>query len=76
MSGLNRRGPSGEGPMTGRRMGRCNPDNKRKKGDETLQNQDSELQGNSTIGCGKGRGQGFRNGFGRFLKLHHKGRNE
>lgn len=31
MSGLNRRGPSGEGPMTGRRMGRCNPDNKRKK---------------------------------------------
>ena len=25
MPGLNRLGPLGDGPMTGRRMGRCNP---------------------------------------------------
>ena len=36
MPGLNRRGPNGEGPMTGRRMGRCNPDNKGKIDDEIL----------------------------------------
>jgi hypothetical protein len=34
MSGLNRQGPNEEGPMTGRRMGECNPDDKGKMNDE------------------------------------------
>lgn len=39
MPGMNRKGPLGDGPMTGRKMGRCNPGNhteedrpKRKRG--------------------------------------------
>lgn len=31
MPGLNRTGPFGEGPKTGRGLGRCNPDNKGKE---------------------------------------------
>ena len=34
MPGFNRSGPHGEGPMTGRRMGRCNPNHERKTKDE------------------------------------------
>ena len=60
MPGLNRQGPQGEGPMTGRRMGRCNPDNKGKTDDEILQNKDSALEKELGTGCGFGfaRGQG------------------
>jgi len=45
MPGLNRRGPNGEGPMTGRRAGRCNPDNKGKTDDEILQSRNETNQG-------------------------------
>ncbi len=34
MSGLNQTGPVGQGPMTGRRMGQCNPDTKGKTNDD------------------------------------------
>ena len=34
MPGLNRSGPQGDGPMTGRRMGRCNPSRIGKTDDE------------------------------------------
>lgn len=61
MPGLNRRGPQGEGPMTGRRMGRCNPDNNGKTDEEMLQNKDSSLE----PGQGLGRGLGFARGQGR-----------
>ncbi len=66
MPGLNRRGPQGEGPMTGRRMGRCNPDNKGKTDDEILQNKDPLPEQGLGMGCGFGfaRGQG---GHGRGL---------
>jgi hypothetical protein len=37
MPGLNRRGPNGEGAMTGRRQGRCNPENKGKNGRRHLE---------------------------------------
>ncbi len=60
MPGLNRRGPQGEGPMTGRRMGRCNPENKGKTDDEILQNRDSSI----TPAQGTGRGLGLGRGFG------------
>ncbi|MDP3913756.1 MAG: DUF5320 domain-containing protein [Bacteroidota bacterium] len=60
MPGLNRRGPMGEGPMTGRKMGQCNPDNKGKTDDEILQNRSSSLE----PGRGMGRGQGLGSGLG------------
>lgn len=58
MPGLNRRGPNGNGPMTGRRMGRCNPDNKGKTDDEILQNRDSSLEPEQGMGHGFGLGRG------------------
>jgi len=36
MPGLNSRGPLGEGPMTGRGMGHCNPESKGTYSDEIL----------------------------------------
>jgi hypothetical protein len=36
MPGLNRKGPLGEGPRTGRGLGRCNPQNKGKTEEEIL----------------------------------------
>lgn len=59
MPGLNRRGPHGDGPMTGRKMGRCNPDNQGKTDDEILQNKDFSQE----LGQGMGRSFGF--GFAR-----------
>jgi hypothetical protein len=66
MPGLNRKGPQGEGAMTGRRMGRCNPDNNGKTDEEILQNKDSSLTSGQGMnhGLGLGRGQG---GLGRGL---------
>lgn len=60
MSGLNQTGPMGQGPKTGRGMGRCNPDNKGKTDDEILQNKDSSLEPGLGMGrrFGLGRGQG------------------
>ena len=66
MPGLNRKGPQGEGPMTGKRMGRCNPDNKGKTDDEILQNKDSSLEPSRGLGCGLGLGRG-QGGSGRGL---------
>ena len=34
MPGIDRTGPAGQGPMTGRRMGRCNPSQTGKTDDE------------------------------------------
>jgi hypothetical protein len=65
MPGLNRRGPLGEGPMTGRRMGRCNPDNKGKTDDQILQNRDSSLEPGQGRGRGLGLGRGQGLGLGR-----------
>lgn len=80
MPGLNRRGPNGEGSMTGRRMGRCNPDNKGKTDVEILQNRNPESQTNSPFGRGRGFGQGQGRGFGRglrrFLRMRFRGGNE
>jgi len=57
MPGLNRRGPNGEGAMTGKRMGRCNPDNKGKTDDEIIQNRNRITPGQGPLG-----NRGFRNG--------------
>ncbi|MGV8091237.1 MAG: DUF5320 family protein [Mangrovibacterium sp.] len=66
MSGLNRRGPEEQGPMTGRRMGRCNPENRGKADQVNPQNQMSFFQ------PGQGRGLGFRRGSGKGLR-HGRG---
>jgi len=57
MPGFDRQGPNGEGPMTGRKMGRCNPDNIDKPVSET------EVQDNS-FRFGRGRGRRFGKGLG------------
>ncbi len=71
MPGLNRKGPLGEGPRTGRGLGRCNPQNKGKTEEEILQ---SRMENNSNEeffygrdqqqGYGMGRRRGRGNGLG------------
>ncbi|NJK96090.1 MAG: DUF5320 domain-containing protein [Bacteroidales bacterium] len=68
MPGLNKKGPIGDGPMTGRRMGRCNPENRGKTDEEIMQSRDVESPGQGQIfghGLGRGRGRGFGRGLGR-----------
>jgi len=69
MSGLNHKGPTGQGPMTGRRIGRCT------NSGAILKNQPESGTGNETNftpedfirkGFGMGRGErGFDRGIGR-----------
>lgn len=69
MPGLNRKGPLGEGPMTGRKMGRCNPENRGKTDDEIIQNrilESSETKKGMGWGLRRGRGRGLGLGRGRF----------
>ncbi len=70
MPGLNRKGPNGEGAMTGRKMGRCNPTNKGKTDEEILQSRDAkssmpEIVPGRGLGQGQGRGLGRGQGLGR-----------
>lgn len=63
MPGFNRRGPQDGGAMTGRKMGRCNPDNKGKTEEEILQERDTQdpkpgLFHRLRIGFGKRKGLG------------------
>jgi hypothetical protein len=58
MPGLNQTGPVGQGPKTGRGMGRCNPVNKGKTDDEILLNKDSSLEPEQRLGRGSGMGRG------------------
>jgi len=52
MPGFNRTGPMGEGALTGRGLGRCNPKN---------ENQDDNItQADFRRGRGFGRGRGLR----------------
>ncbi len=67
MPSLNRKGPNGEGAMTGRRMGRCNPDNKGKTDNEILQTRTSLPPDNQAGNDGQGRGHGRGLGLGRGL---------
>ncbi|BAX81458.1 DUF5320 domain-containing protein [Labilibaculum antarcticum] len=68
MPGFNQTGPMGQGPMTGRRMGRCanvetNPENQTTESKEnTNDNTPENFQGRG-FGFGRGRGRG-RRGFG------------
>lgn len=70
MPQLNRRGPEGTGPMTGRGMGRCNPENKGKLDEEILQSRmelkpEQENRSESARGTGSGLRCGLGHGWGR-----------
>ncbi len=56
MPGFNGTGPEGKGPLTGRRLGRCNPDNNKSNTD----NPESDFPANA--GRGRGYGRGFAAG--------------
>lgn len=61
MPGLNQKGPMGQGPMTGRRMGRCTNFGASAKKEETIT--DAGKSENITENF-QGRGFGFRGGMG------------
>jgi hypothetical protein len=58
MPNLNRKGPNGEGAMTGKKMGKCSPENKGKTDDEIFQDKTMSSQPGKGMGCGQGRGKG------------------
>jgi hypothetical protein len=60
MPGLDRSGPLGEGPMTGRKQGRCNPNRKNRVPEETQ----NPLTGRG-LGLGKGKMRGRNKGLGK-----------
>ena len=65
MPGFDQSGPTGQGSMTGRRMGKCtNYGQANQK--ETPQNmQENESRANNRFGYGRGMRQGNRDGMGR-----------
>jgi len=62
MPGLNRRGPEGEGPMTGRGQGRCNPSNRVANSFDASAG--SGMNAPFRLGAGGGMGQGAGRGMG------------
>jgi len=65
MPNLNRKGPNGEGAMTGRKLGKCNPENKGKTDEEILQERVTSAQPRRGMGLGQGRGLGSGGGRGK-----------
>jgi len=66
---LNRKGPNGYGPMTGRKMGRCNPENKGKTDDEIIQSNSNSSQSDQRMGPGRRRGMGKGKGLGKGMRF-------
>ena len=58
MPNLNKKGPDGNGPMTGRKLGHCNPENKGKTDEEILQLRESSNQPTQGMRRGQGLGRG------------------
>ncbi len=54
MPGMNRRGPEGEGPMSGRGLGRCNPSNRESNNFDAPAG--AEINAPFRQGAGRGRG--------------------
>jgi len=69
MPKLNRKGPMGEGAMTGRKLGKCNPENKGKTDEEILQSKTESAQTSRGMGNGQGKGMGNGQGRGKGLGL-------
>jgi len=66
MPNLNRKGPEGAGAMTGRKLGKCSPDNKGKTDEEILKERTSTTTPTQGKGRGLGLGRGKGLGLGRF----------
>lgn len=66
MPGLNRKGPCGQGAMSGKGTGYCNPENKGKSVQTNPQNQMSSPRPGRERGseAGRGFGKGLRTGRG------------
>jgi hypothetical protein len=71
MPGFNKTGPHGEGPMSGKKMGHCNPENKGKTDDEILKEKKPSLSTGEGTGHGKGLGRG-NGGAGQGLGRQHR----
>lgn len=66
MPGFNQEGPTGQGPMTGRKMGRCTNYGAGRRNQTTPENTTTEIPTNDfTPGQGVGRGMGRGLGKGR-----------
>lgn len=69
MPGLNKTGPFGQGPMTGRKLGRCTNSGEaaenKKETEGKIQNSDQTELLNDSPPFGRGRGRGFGPGRGR-----------
>ena len=63
MPGFNRRGPEGEGPMTGRGLGRCNENANRREDDRDFDERGTGRRWRFRFGGDRGFGSG--RGFGR-----------
>jgi hypothetical protein len=50
--------------MSGRKLGRCNPENKGKADEEIIRNKDASVQPGQGFGFGLGRGRGLGHGRG------------
>jgi hypothetical protein len=69
MPGFNQKGPMGQGPMTGRRMGRCtnfgaNPKDQSIPENETPDTTNPDNLAGRGMGLGRGRGNGLGRGRG------------
>ena len=60
MPGFNKQGPMGQGPMTGRKQGRCTNFGAGRTSQTTNETENTETPANQNIA-----GQGFGQGFGR-----------
>jgi len=79
MPGFNQKGPFGEGPMTGRRMGRCTNYGANQKQQTTEESENQRLSENNPamdLSFERGRGFGFgrnRRGCGRGQRFRFRG---
>lgn len=64
MPGLNQTGPMGQGPMTGRRMGRCSNYGAKTEKEETASSENQKADHGNNF-PGRGFGFGWRAGRGR-----------
>jgi hypothetical protein len=63
MPGYNRKGPQGEGPMTGRGLGKCN--SKRSETDNDVSLDETPIRRRRRIHSGRGKNRGLGLGNGR-----------
>lgn len=65
MPGFNKQGPMGQGPMTGRKMGRCTNFGAGRRNQPTDETENIETPTNQNIARQNFAGKGYGQGFGR-----------